>query len=180
MQTFTWPIEDVLAAYPSLSLEHAAAMAVVLMRGTDPPCRFVVYVDGLEIDEIGRETQFALEITWNQETEARAKRMERTEQRTPIVERAAIALAALLLCHFLPGSGLEVLKQGDRADYWLKEKHQAVEITGTEHQREIATRRRRKRRQVLENAFGMDGHVIICCFEEGQRSIQWSYHSQAE
>jgi hypothetical protein len=162
MRTFEWAIEDIVAAYPSLSLEHAAAMAVALMRRTGPPCRFVVQVDGLAIDEIGGDTQFVLEVTWSQETEVHAKRMERTEQRTPIVERAAIAVAALLLCHFVSGSDLEVLKQSARADYWLPEKHQAVEISGTEHWREIKSRRRQKRRQVLENIFGMDGHVLIC------------------
>jgi hypothetical protein len=139
-----------------------------------------VHVTGFEIDQLEGEMEFIVNVLWGPQTEALAARMERTEQRTPIVERAAIALAALLLCHLVSDSDLEVLKQGDRADYWLREKHLAVEISGTERARQLPRRRREKRRQVLENAYGMDGYAIICCFEDGRRIVEWSYHSQPE
>ena len=119
MRTFEWAIEDVMDAYPAMSLEHAAAMAVALMRNTGSPCRFAVFVHGFEIETLDGDSQFALEIAWNAKTEANARRMERTEQRKPIVERAAIAVAALLISHLIPDSDLEVLKQSERADYWL-------------------------------------------------------------
>src|SRR5881396_2056248 len=126
MLTFEWAIEDVFAAYPALSLEHAAAMAVALMRIDEAPCHFAVQVDGLAIDSLEEESQFILKVCWSPETEASAERMERTEQRTPMVERAAIAMAALLLSHFLLDRDMEVMNQTDRADYWLPNKRLAA------------------------------------------------------
>jgi hypothetical protein len=180
MNSFEWKIEDIADAHPALSLDHAMVMAVVLMRHAGSPCRFIVNVDGIEVDALDAATPFALDIAWNTKTESLAKRMERTEQRTPIVERAAIAVAVLLISHLLPNSRIEVLKQSERADYWLPERHEAVEISGTEHASEVNRRRREKERQVLENPYGMDGHVLVCCFEDTQCIIQWSYVRQSE
>ena len=180
MRIFEWAIEDIVAAYPTLSLEHAAAMAVALMRRTGQPCEFNMYVEGFDIDAFEGDAQFVVQITWGPKTEATALRMERTEQRTPIVERAAIAVAMLLLTHLVPDSEIEVMKQTNRADYLLRRKHLAVEVSGTEHSREVSSRRREKGRQVLENPFGYNGYVFICCFEPGRCLIQWSYHSQSE
>jgi len=180
MRTFEWAIEDIVAAYPDLNLDHIAAMAVALMKGDGPPCSFVVHVDGLDLRELAGETRFVLNVTWSPQIQDAAERMERTEQRTPLVERAAIGLAVLLLSHFVFDSELEVFKQKDRADFRLPKRNQAVEISGTERAQELPRRVREKRRQVLQNAFGLDGHVIVCCFEPGRRVIQWSYYTQPE
>lgn len=137
-------------------------------------------LDELSIGDLDGESQFVLDISWSAKTESNALRMERTEQRRSIIERAAIAVAALLISHLIHDSPMEVLKQADRADYWLPRRHEAVEISGTEHAGEIARRRCEKVRQVLENPYGMGGHVVICCFDESHRAVQWSYHSQPE
>src|SRR5690349_16581049 len=99
MHHFEWAIEDVVDGFPALSLEHAAAMAVLLMRAAGSQCRFMVNVDDISIDEHGGDSEFALDVVWNAKTEFSARRMEKTDQRNSIVERAAIAVASLLICH---------------------------------------------------------------------------------
>src|SRR5262249_22076399 len=105
-----------------------------------------------------------------------AARIWHTEQPKPVVERGAIALAALLFTHLIPSSQLRVTRQGERADYWLPRLSCALEISGTEHVREIPRRHRQKTRQVLANPRGWAGYVVVCCFDPARRLIRWSYH----
>jgi hypothetical protein len=178
MHSFEWTIEDIIAAYPQFLLDDYATMAVALMKSFGRPCDFDVHIEGFEIPELSENSQFTLSVTWNTETDAKADRMLRSRQRTPIVEGAAIALAMLLLAHLIQNSELVVTTRGDRADFWLPKLDLALEISGTERYREMKPRLRQKKDQVLDNTFGSDGYVIVCCFEESHRLIQWSYHSQ--
>lgn len=180
MPSSEWPIEDIIPAFPSLSLNHYVVKAVAMMNRTGTPCDFLVELNGFQLDSLEGESQFAMNVVWNRETATAAERMERTEQRTPIVEGAAIALAALLFTRLLPDSDMRVLSRGASADYWFPKRHQVVEISGTERFSQLARRLRQKRRQVLANAFGLDGYVVLCCFAKSQRLIRWSYHSQEE
>ncbi len=59
---------------------------------------------------------------------ARATRVRRTEQSKPIVERAAVALAALAFAKLIPGGDMRVTRHGDRADYWLPRLGCALEV----------------------------------------------------
>jgi hypothetical protein len=68
------------------------------------------------------------------------------------------------------------VSRGTRADYWLPRRHQVVEVSGTERFSQLAARVRQKRRQILTNAFGLDGYVVLCCFAKARRLIRWSYH----
>ena len=180
MQSFEWAIEDVIAAYPSLSLSEHAAMAVALMTSDVPPCDFHVQLEGFTIKELAGESEFSLSVSWNAETRAHARRLERTIQRASIIEGGAIALAALLFSHLMQDSDMEVTKRQARADYLLKRLHCALEVSGTEQASEVPRRIREKRRQVLQNVFGLDGYALICCFDPGRRMIRWSYHQQPE
>jgi hypothetical protein len=180
MRTFEWAIEDITAAYPSLCLDEFAAMAVTLMRQSASPCDFLVRVEGFDVVDLDGDKEFIVRVKWSAETETVANRVERTRQRTPIVEGAAVALAALLLAHMLKDSDLEVMRRQERADYLLTKLNCAVEISGSERARELPRRIREKRRQVRENVLGLDGYVVICSFEAGQGLIHWSYHPQSE
>ena len=102
--------------------------------------------------------------------------MWQTEQRTPIVERAAVALTALLLPKLLPGGDMHVTRIGERADYWLPGLRCALEVSGTEHARELSRRHREKVGQLLSNPLRWPGYVVICCFGRSRRLIRWSYH----
>jgi hypothetical protein len=97
MQTFEWAIEDIIGAFPSLSLHHYVMKAVAVMKRFAAPWDFLVQQHGFRLEELENDMQFVMNVTWSLETDVAAQRMERTEQRIPIVEGAAIALATLLL-----------------------------------------------------------------------------------
>jgi hypothetical protein len=179
MQVFDWSIEDVLTAHPDLYLEHCAAMAVALMSACGPsPCEFRVTCEAFQPAALHGEHSFLARVAWSPATELAGVRVTRTEQRKPLVERAAVALAALAFARLVPGGGLCVTRQGQRADYWLPEIRRALEVSGTEQPRELRRRRSSKERQVLANPFRWNGYVFLCCFHATERLIRWSYHTQ--
>jgi len=179
MKTFEWAIEDIITAHPDLYLEHCAVMAVVLMsQQSASPCEFVVEIDGVASPRPAVENKFLLRVSWNAHTLLNARRMMSTEQRKPIAERAAVALAALLFARLIPDGQMRVTQAGDRADYWLPHLQCALEVSGTENFREFARRHKEKIAQVLSNPLRWNGYVIICCFDKTQRLIRWSYHQQ--
>jgi hypothetical protein len=179
MQTLTWDIEDVVLAHPGLYLEHCAAMAVAAMRACSlSPCEFLVESSGFRPP--GLSEQFRLQVAWTEQTSSRASRLERTEQATPIVERAAIALAALSFARLIPNGKIRVTSQGERADYWLPRLRCALEVSGTRRPAELTRRCRDKSVQVLANPRRWNGYVFVCCFHPRQPVIRWSYHEQEE
>ncbi len=181
MRTFEWPIEDILAAHPGLYLEHHAVMAVALMSRLSPSsCEFLVECEGFSPPDMEGEMSFLLRVSWDEQTAIAAERVRRTEQLKPIVERAAIALAALLFARLIPGGRLRVTNEGDRADYWLPRTRRALEVSGTEQSRELPRRHREKTAQMLDNPRHWNGYVFVCCFSAEQRVIRWSYHTQEE
>src|SRR5438045_3772021 len=102
---FEWAIEEILGCHPDLYLEHCAVMAVAVMaRRSKSPCEFTVRCQGFSPLGMGADPEFRVRVSWNDQTVAAAQRLLRTEQRKPIVERAAVALAALLLGKAFPGS----------------------------------------------------------------------------
>jgi hypothetical protein len=181
MNKFEWPIEDIVAAHPDLYLEHCAVMAVALMsRQSAAPCEFLVECEGFSPPALEGESRFLLQVAWNEQTAIAAERVCLTEQPRPVVERAAVALAALMLAHLIRDGQMRVTGQGERADYWLPRLHCALEISGTEHSREMSRRHREKTAQVLDNPRHWNGFVIVCCFSLHGRHIRWSYHAQEE
>jgi hypothetical protein len=56
----------------------------------------------------------------------------------------------------------------------------ALEISGTEHSRELPRRRREKIAQVLANPRHWNGYAFVCCCSAARRVVQWSYHTQEE
>jgi hypothetical protein len=181
MRTFEWAIEEIIAAHPNLYLEHCAVMAVALMsQQSTSPVEFSVECEGLKIPALSGETTFLLRVSWTEETAHKAHRAWHTEQLKSIVERAAVALAALLVAKLLSDGKMRVTKEGERADYWLPQLRCALEVSGTENPRELRRRHREKIAQMLENPLGWDGYVVVSCFSASQRVILWSYHDQEE
>jgi hypothetical protein len=181
MHTFEWPIEDVVTAHPDLYLEHCAVMAVALMsRQSASPCAFLVECAGFRPPDLGDETSFVLRVTWSESTAVTAARVWQAEQPKPIIERAAVALAALTFAHLIPDGQMRVTEEGQRADYWLPRLRRALEISGTERSRELPRRHQEKTTQMLTNPWHWDGYVFVCCFAAARRLIRWSYHTQEE
>jgi hypothetical protein len=176
---FEWAIEDIIAAHPDLYLEHCAVMAVALMsQQAASLCEFVVECEGFSPPALSSVTLFRVRVSWMVQTTLRAQRVWRTEQPKRIVERAAVALAALLFAKLIPEGQMRVTKEGDRADYWLPRLQCALEVSGTEHPRELPRRQREKVMQVLSNPLRWNGYVVVCCFAPSQRVIRWSFHQQ--
>ncbi|MCI0489336.1 MAG: hypothetical protein L0229_22315 [Blastocatellia bacterium] len=179
MRTFEWPIEDIVDAHPDLYLEHCAVMAVALIsRLSASPCEFVVECEGFGPDASDGETSFLVKVSWTGHTMLKAQRVLYTEQSKPIIERAAVALAALLFAKLVPDGQMRVTRQGDRADYWLPPLQCALEVSGTTTPRELTRRHRIKVSQVLSNPLRWNGYVVVCCFAASRRIIRWSYHEQ--
>lgn len=179
MRSFEWSIEEVISAHPDLYLEHCSVMAIALMKQqTSSPCEFILECHGFSVPELGQDDQCRVRVFWNPATEAAASRVLLSEQRKPIVERGAVALAALTLSHLVADSRMQVTNQGDRVDYWLPKQRLALEISGTEQVREISRRVRTKSIQLLANPRGLDGFLCVCCFGKDQNRIRWSFHVQ--
>ncbi len=168
-----------MTAHPNLYLEHCVVMAVALMsRLSASPCEFVVKCEGMSLTALGDEESFRLQVSWSETTEFKSRRVWQSEQSKPIVERAAVALAALLFAKLVPDGQMRVTREGERADYWLPLLRRALEVSGTEHLREAPRRHREKVAQLLSNPLQWSGYVVVCCFAGRQRSIRWSYHQQ--
>ncbi|SRR5260370_42079406 len=121
-----------------------------------------------------------MRVTWNEETALKAKRVGRTEQPKPMVERAAVAMAALAFAHLIPGGKMRVAREKDHTDFWLPRLRCALEISGTEHNQELLRRQKEKMTQMLANPRRWDGYVFLCCFRPGNNIIRWSFHKQEE
>jgi hypothetical protein len=181
MEAFEWAIEDILTAHPDLYLEHCAVMAVALMTRHSAAPRlypFVVDCEGFRPARLGNEPPFLVRVGWLEETAGKAARVWRAEQPRPVVERAAVALAALAFAHLIPGGHLRVTRHGDRADFWLPGSRQALEVSGTESRRELPRRHREKTAQLLANPRRWDGYAFVCSFGPAQGAIRWSFHTQ--
>lgn len=119
-----------------------------------------------------------LRVAWSELTAFKAQRMWQTEQPKSIIERAAVALAALLFARLAPAGQMRVTRAGERADYWLPHLRCALEASGTTQARLLARRQREKATQVLSNPLRWNGYVVVCCIAPHQRIIRWSYHQQ--
>lgn len=181
MRSFEWTIEDVVAAHPDLYLEHCAVMAVALMsRQSASPCDFLVECEGFSPPALEGDTRFLLQVAWGEPTAITAERVWLAEQPKPIIERAAVAIAALAFAHLIRDGQMRVTDTGQRADYWLPRLRAALEISGTGQTREMPRRHRQKVAQVLANPGGWNGYAFVCCFDAAHRMIRWSYHTQEE
>lgn len=180
-QAVVWAIEDVIPAHPNLYLEHCVVMAVALMgEQCTSPCQFTVECTGFERPLPRVPSQFVLHVTWTPQTAAKARRVQETEQPKAIVERAAVALAALLFAKLIPKGQMRVTRTGERADYWLPHLQCALEVSGTTQRHELARRQRDKASQVLRNPLHWNGYVVVCCFARRARCIRWSYYQQGD
>jgi hypothetical protein len=181
MRAFEWPIEDIVTAHPDLYLEHCAVMAVAMMgRHSASPGEFLVECEGFRPPDLEDDTRFLLRVAWDEQTAVAAARVWLSEQPKPIIERAAVGLAALTFAHLIPDGQMRVTDQGQRADYWLPRLRRALEISGTGQSRDLARRHRDKTAQLLANPWRWDGYVFVGCFAASRRLIRWSFHTQPE
>ena len=181
MHTFRCAIEKISDWHPRLFLEaHIVACVAVMRSCSASPAVFEVTCENIVSDWLGEETQFALVVSWSEETERKAERLRATIQTKPIVEMAALALAFILTPNVVNLGQLDVTNYGDRADYRSLDLPCALEVSGTETASELARRHREKIAQALENPFGFNAYAVVCAFSPVVHLIQFSYHRWEE
>jgi hypothetical protein len=180
-RTLRCAIEELADWYPRLFLEpYIAACVALLCRYTDSPAAFVVECDGIVSRWLERAKRFRLEVSWTQETAAKAERLRATMPWRAVVELASVALAFTLARRVLGLQQLVVTNRGEGADYRAPRAARVLEVSGTENVSELGRRQREKAAQALRNPFGWDAYVIVCGFSSPQHRIRFSAHAREE
>src|SRR5258708_22063617 len=178
MRIGEWAIEDIVAAHPDMYLEHCALMAVALMsRQSASPCEFRVECSGFSPPDLEGDTSFLLRVAWGEQSAVTATRVWLTEQPKPIIERAAVALAALAFARLIPGGQMRVADQGQRTDYWLPRLRCALEISGTGQSHGLAPRQREKTAQTLSDAWHWKCSTFGSCVNPTRGTARSAYYA---
>jgi hypothetical protein len=181
MRTLRCAVGDLDSWYPRLFLEpHRVACVAVMGRYSDPPATFEVACEGITSRWLGQDSAFRLEVSWEQETAAKASRLLATMQQKPVVEMASIALAFLLARRLLALGQLDLNDYGDRADYRSPSAQCVLEVSGTEDIAELGRRHREKVAQALDNTYGWGACVVVCAFSAKGHRIRVSRHGPGE
>ncbi len=158
-------IEDLEGWYPRLFLEpHSVACVAVISRYSAPPASFEVTCEGITSRWLGPDSAFRLEVSWTEETAAKASRLLATMQQKPVVELASVALAFILARRLLSLGQLDLNDYGERADYRSPSAECVLEISGTEAVAELGRRHREKVDQALHNTYGWGACVVVCAY----------------
>src|SRR5947209_2579958 len=97
LRTLRCAIEELEGWYPRLFLEpHIVASVAVMSRYSAPPSPFDVACEGIASRRLGQDSTLRLEVSWAEETAAKAGRLLATMQQKPVVELASVALAFVL------------------------------------------------------------------------------------
>ena len=181
LRTLRCAIEDLDGWYPRLLLElHSVACVAVMSRYSAPPATFDVACEGITSRWLGQDSTFRLEVSWAEETAAKADRLLATMQQKPVVEMASIALAFILARRLVALGQLDLNDYGERADYRSPGAQCVLEVSGTEDISELGRRHREKVGQALGNPYGWGACVIVCGFSAKGHRIRVSRHGPAE
>lgn len=174
-------IENLEGWYPGLFLEpHSVACVAVMSRYSGPPATFEAACEGITSRWLGQDSAFRLEVSWNEETAAKAARLLATMQQKPVVEMASIALAFILARRLMALGQLDLNDYGERADYRSPSAQCVLEVSGTEDVSELGRRHREKVAQALDNTYGWGACVVVCAFSAKGHRIRVSRHGPAE
>lgn len=181
LRTLRCGIEELEGWYPRLFLEpHIVACVAVMSRYSAPPAAFDVTCEGIKSRWLGQDSAFRLEVSWEEETAAKAGRLLATMQQKPVVELASIALAFVLARRLVALGQLDLNDYGERADYRSPGAECVLEVSGTEDVSELGRRHREKVGQALDNTYGWGACVVVCAFSAKGHRIRVSRHGPAE
>jgi hypothetical protein len=181
LRTLRCAIEDLEGWYPRLFLEpHIVACVAVMSRYSAPPATFDVACEGIRSRWLGKHSACRLEVSWAEETAAKASRLLATMQQKPVVELASLALAFVLARRLVALGQLDLNDYGERADYRSPTAECVLEVSGTEDLSELGRRHREKVAQALDNTYGWGACVIVCAFSGKEHRIRVSRHRPAE
>jgi hypothetical protein len=181
LRTLRCAVEDLEVWYPRLFLQpHSIACVAVMGQYSDSPATFDVACEGITSRWLGQQRAFQLEVSWGEETVAKANRLLATMQQKPVVEMASIALALLLARRLLALGRLDLNDYGERADYRSPSAECVLEVSGTENISELGRRHREKVAQALNNTYGWGACVVVCAFSSKGHRIRVSRHDPTE
>ena len=181
LRTLRCAVENLEAWYPRLFLEpHSVACVAVLGRYSSPPATFDVACEGIASRWLSQDGAFRLEVSWAEETAAKAGRLLATMQQKPVVELASIALGFILARRLVALGQLDLNDYGERADYRSLGAECVLEVSGTEDVSELGRRHREKVAQALDNTYGWGACVVVCAFSAKGHRIRVSRHGPAE
>jgi len=161
----SYAIEDISWWHPNVECEHVVSCAVALMmEHGESACCFAVECRGWKNEGLDMPDVVRFKVTWRQETVERVRRTLTMFHRHHLIEHGAIAIACIAIAKIFDLRPLEVMQIGDGADYWLKNKQEMLEVSGTERAGELERRHREKTEQLLEGLTRHRGYVFVCCF----------------
>ncbi len=174
-------IEQIADWHSHLFVEpHIVAFVAVANQYSRSPARFAVECENVTSRWLGKADAFRLEVSWHNDTEAKAERLRATMQSGPLVELASVALALILSKRVVALGRLDVTDYGARADYRVRRRKLVLEISGTEVPAELGRRHREKIAQARDNPFGWDAYVVVCAFSAAGHRIRFGKHTIEE
>jgi hypothetical protein len=174
-RTLRCAVESLAEWHQHMFLEpHIVAFTAVTSRYAAAPARFDVVCEGVVSRWLKDASRFNLEVSWNEETEEKAKRLRATIQPKPLVEFASVAIALILSDRVVRLGPLDVTQYGDRADYRAPRAKRVLEISGTETVSELGRRHREKIAQALKNPFGWGAYVVVSGFSARGHRVRFS------
>jgi hypothetical protein len=180
-RTLRCAIEQIVDWHAHLFVEpHVVAFVAVAHRYAGSPAKFDVECDNITSRWFGEATRCRLEVSWHEDTAAKAVRLRATMQSGPLVELGSIALALVLVHRVLPLGRLDVTEYGSRVDYRARTKKIVLEVSGTEVPAEFTRRHREKVAQAMDNPFGWDACVAVCSFSSAGHRVRFSKHRGEE
>jgi hypothetical protein len=121
---------------------------------------------------VAGETQRKLRLSWSAES---TPAQPLAVQSRTVTEWAACGVACVVVSLYAGLRMREVSGDGDRFDYWVDkdEREYGLEVSGTTTA-DLESRHRMKVRQLRENPYGVDGHVVVVGFDT--RDVIFSFH----
>jgi hypothetical protein len=174
-------IEEIADWHANLYVEpHVVAFVAVAGHYSASPARFDVECSNVASRWLGRNAECRLEVSWQDDTAAKAARLRATMQASPLLELASVALALILVSRVVPLGELLVTDHGERADYRARKRKAVLEVSGTEILAELGRRHQEKVAQARDNPFGWQAYVVVCAFAALGHRIRFTRHPPEE
>ena len=170
-------VNDLQNYHPRIRAEDFRSPLVRGLAGTDR------YADGKKTirnsyrSSDSRVAETELTLNWTGLKEDYDKCIN-TYQGPAITELATLGLACILL-HLNTGREItEVTRRGEKADYWVGEREEMLEISGQQIG-DIVELCGRKSRQLLANPYGKSGYVCVAIYDDAKARL-WHYRGSEE
>lgn len=166
-------VENLHVHHPAIRATDWRSPLVRRLSGIDP------YQDGEKMvsnsfrSHAMRNRQEEIALCWSGLKDDHKQCMN-TYQAPTITEYAALGLACILLTHTAKLQITEVTRRGDRADYWIGDKDELIEISA-QQTGELSALCDKKAAQLLDNPYGRGGYVCVAIFKDTATARLWYF-----